>query len=185
MVSKVQICNRALLQIGHTRQITSFEEDCTEAKVCKALYEETKKATLRDYPWHFALKLKKAVRVAETPLFKWNYAYQKPDDLLRLFRTYPRTVDFAIVGDKIMSNVEPFQYVGIFNVSEDLFDASFVEALSLKLAAELAIPVASSSTLHETFYNAYQRFIKDARTTAAYEQSGQTVDVFGFLEARL
>ena len=53
---------------------------------------------------------------------------------------------------------------------ENEFDAKFVEALTYKLASELAMPVKGSAELMASYSNAYQTLINRAATESAWEE---------------
>ena len=52
---------------------------------------------------------------------------------------------------------------------EAMFDSKFVEALSYKLASELAMTVKGSNELMASYSNAYSAFIKQAASESAGE----------------
>jgi uncharacterized protein with ATP-grasp and redox domains len=56
------------------------------------------------------------------------------------------------------------------NDNEDEFDSKFVEALSYKLASELAMPVKGSPELMSSYSNAYLNLVKDAATESINER---------------
>lgn len=83
MASVVEICNRALSNIGNSRSINSLTEASKEAGECSLHFEACRDAVLSDFDWNFATK---RVALADTsnPPPDWEYAYQYPSDCLRI-----------------------------------------------------------------------------------------------------
>ena len=49
------------------------------------------------------------------------------------------------------------------------FDPMFVEAFALRLAAELAVPLAASDSLRDSLIKEYRQFVQQAKTESAME----------------
>ena len=60
----------------------------------------------------------------------------------------------------------------------------FVEALSLRLAAELAVPLTAAVSLKENLTKEYQQFVQQAKTASAMEGIQDIYVPQGWLEAR-
>lgn len=169
--SAISICNRALSKIGDDYFIASFNENSKAARACASLYDDTKKQLLRAHPWRFALKRFSIPALTEKPVFGYDKMYQMPNECLRVWRPLPINVDYVVEGMNILVNgVEgTFRFQGIVDVKETYFDAMFVEALALKLASELSVPIANSAVLRDSFSAEFRDYIKDARTTNSFE----------------
>lgn len=97
------------------------------------------------------------------PLFKWDYRYTLPANALRVtalngyLETETKT-KWEVKGGDLVTNEEyaDIEYVD-GGASHDDFDAIFVEALSLKLAAKLAKPLTGSSKIAEEALVEYTR----------------------------
>ena len=72
MASKVEICNQALLKLGQPA-IMSLDDDSPRARQCFQEFEAALGATLRSYPWPFAIVRKELARRAEKPPFGFAY----------------------------------------------------------------------------------------------------------------
>lgn len=82
MASEVELCNRALLRIGHTRLLSSLAEKSVEAQLCAQLYPEARDLVLAAFPWPHAKR-----RVALAPLSgvtrtDWANVFTLPSDCL-------------------------------------------------------------------------------------------------------
>ena len=82
MASVIEICNRALSNIGNNRSINSLNEASKEAGQCSLYYESIRDA-VADFDWNFATK---TVALADTnnPPLDWDYAYTYPTDCLKI-----------------------------------------------------------------------------------------------------
>lgn len=184
MVSVVSVCNRALSKIGDEIQIASLDDSSKPARYCKILYPEVRDMVLRSYLWRFALKRYLLAPLCEKPLFDWIYLYAVPADCLRVWRA-AGDVAYQVEGKRILCNENPFAFTGVSRVENpDDFDSFFVEALALKLAGELAVPLAASVSLKSELAKEYADVVRQARTLSAMEGAQETFTPLGWLESR-
>lgn len=111
MTTDVDISNRALQQIGQTKQIGNLNEQSAEAKAVRMIYANTRQQMLRAAPWNFANKaayltvLKAAPGTPENPSATtniwepetqprppWLYEYAYPSDCLDVRYIMPQIV---------------------------------------------------------------------------------------------
>ena len=169
MASEVQICNMALIKIGSTRNIDSLDEQTREARYCKQLFEPVRDAVLREWDWNFATALAELTPV-DTPAFGYSYAYELPNGCLKARRLSIPAAVFRIVGSQLHTNQETAALEYTKRIADpNLFDVSFVMALAARMAAELAEPVAKSSTKNQTMWTEYLNALQAARTADSSE----------------
>lgn len=90
MLSAVDICNSALLKIGHTDFIAILTENSVEATVCNKFYAPRRDEVLRKYDWPFARYRAQPAPLDSTTLAlgavpaPWLYAYAYPDTALAI-----------------------------------------------------------------------------------------------------
>lgn len=167
MSSRVEIINLALARLGES-PIQSMGEDSVPASTASLLYEASRKATLRDFNWSFATAMARLARLDEAPI-DFRFAYALPPDCLRVIRLRGGA-PFSLRGNALYSDVEVAEIEYIADVvDESLFDSKFVEALSYKLASELAMSVKGSGDLMASYSNAYSAFIRQAASESAGE----------------
>ncbi len=110
MASVVEICNRALSNIGNSRSINSLTEASKEAGECSLHFEACRDAVLSDFDWNFATK---RVALADTsnPPPDWEYAYQYPSDCtlhaLHYHQTNVQSVQANIAQSEFNAEFEP------------------------------------------------------------------------------
>lgn len=184
MTSVVSICNRALSKIGDEITIMSLDDGTKAARYCKSLYADTRDFVLRSYPWRFALKRYMLAPLKDVPLFGYTNQFSLPVDCLRVWRVQG-SMPYQVEGRKILANDSLFCFVGISRIEDSgMFDPMFVEALALKLASELTIPLTSSASLKESLAREYLQFVQQAKTASAMEGIQDTYHQKGWLEAR-
>jgi hypothetical protein len=144
----IKICSDALLLLG-ANPISSFTEGTDEAKICDRLYPDVKIKTLASFPWSFSFKKTQLSRLITTPTNEYKYEYQMPSDMI----ARPRTVydsgttyavarrDYAIQGDKILTNYEKVYIDYQYAVPEYAMPHFFVQLLRYEMAWHLAGPV--------------------------------------------
>lgn len=182
-ISSTTICNLALYKVGAER-ISSLNEANKRARICKDIYALMRNATLRDHPWKFALKRVTLALTGNTPLYKWDYEYQLPSDYLRILSVYPQSTH-KIEGDKLLSDESTLKIKYIFREeTEDNFDANFIEAFSLRLAAELAYPIVQSNSLKQSLLQEYQLFLQNAKSNSSQEGSPEPIYSDIWLDSR-
>ncbi len=172
--SPVEIASNALYLLG-AKPITDFDEGTDRANLMNALYPVTRDATQRAHPWRFARELFEVVKEPTAPKWKWSTSYTLSPNpyVLRVIEVNGDRDGhrWAVYGRKIYANLgSPIQYEAIIRVTDTLiFDSLYEEALTYRLAAAAAMPVAESRTLLEAMMNAYADKIAEARTISSQE----------------
>jgi len=158
VTTEAEVCNGALLDVGHGQFIDNLNENTMEAKACKVIYARTRDWLLERFPWKFAQRRAVlALSLAETRN-AWAYCYALPSDCLApLSIAYPGLrnpqqgsgirfdweagVNGAIAGPGILttdqSGAELIYTAQVTTVA--LFTPGFVEALEWALAAKLCL----------------------------------------------
>lgn len=182
MTGKVEIVNIALARLGES-PIQSFEEGSVPANSARLVYDSARRSTLRDYNWNFAVATAELARYADTQASDFPFAFALPSDCLRVIRLPPsspfgdyggqvgRNLSFTLRGGKLLAHEPKVVLEYLRDVTdENEFDAKFIEALTYKLASELAMPVKGSAELMASYSNAYQTLINRAATESAWEE---------------
>lgn len=191
-MNSVTICNLALSHIGNY-SISAFTDPTKEAKISKALYEPTLDALLRSFAWGFATKRKNLALLTET-YSGYDFAYAYPTDCLNIIKIYnPNSgminnyynavsfnfnerIEFDVIVNSdlnqrvILTNQEQAELVYTAKVEDaNLFDPMFVDALSYKIATEMALPLKGNTTLQQGLYNITNMKIAQAQGMNANE----------------
>lgn len=176
--SKEEICNMALGYFGEAR-ISSINDSSNVARTCKQYFAQTRDAVLRSHLWNFAMGRKALSALADAPLFEYSYAYQLPEDFIRLAAVndldaydyqaceYP----FTIEQNQILSNSESCKIRYVKRI-EDVtqYDALFVEAFSMKLSSVIVGKLSGDWQQAQTLLRTYSGLMESkARAVDANE----------------
>ena len=175
--SETTICNLALGKLG-ARRIIELNEESTEARACLLHYAETRDEVLRHHRWNFAIKRETLVELALPPVFGWGIQYELPSDCLRIldlngYNLARRPGLWEVEGRILLTNEPNAEIRYICRVTDcNLFDSLFVEALALKLASKIAMPINGSPNMAGQFLGEYERVTgARARRTDAFESN--------------
>lgn len=179
--SEVSICNQALLWLGANR-ITSFMDSSVESTLCEATYPAARDAVLVDTAWTFAKKRAKLNAVTGEPL-GYSYQYAIPSDCLSVIRAYRTSdmrdeLDYVIEGGMLLTNNGECYLHYIFRQDDpQKYNANFVQALSYRLAADMAIPLTRNSGLQQQMTGLYQLRLSDASAVDGQQEQNQEVQI--------
>lgn len=82
-----QIANLAISNCGLSKPIQDLNTDHSiEAQMCLTWMDTARRSVLNVIPWSFATKQINPALVASNPTPEWLYAYQYPDDALKITR---------------------------------------------------------------------------------------------------
>ena len=174
-LSKVEICNHALLKIG-ADTIASLDINQTDseavvqsAKLCGILFDQALEETLRTYKWNSALKRSQLSRLTETPAFKFKYKYQLPGDCIRVMNVYDKAdayddrTQWVVEGRTILCDYETV-YLCYVSKPDDVsqLDAFLTRAVIQNLAIKLAVPMQLDQTMQNNLIDEYENVVLPA-----------------------
>lgn len=170
MATEIQICNFALSQIGQD-VISDFDEASPQARACKLFYAQGRDAVLSEIWWNFATAEQVLAQTATDPS-EWDYAYALPSDCL-IPRYIPPVLPgqkepFAWAGREIWTHREEATLVYTRQVTDPaFFHPLFIDALALKLATLISMPLAIERSMRSDAVQLYRGAIALARQTDA------------------
>lgn len=174
MINKIDICNMALAQLGQ-EPIASLEQDDERARRFRLFYEPVKQEVLRTHHWGFACGESSLDLLDTLSEGKFPYVYAYPQDCLFVRKVFAAATN---------GNPAPFQegYRHDFQArvilcalpqakvqytrdvkDSSVFDAAFVKAFSLALAADLAVSLTGDSALGQRITQKYLLALDEAR----------------------
>ena len=155
-LSKVEICNLALANIGIRRFISAITEDNPEAESCNLFYDHCRRMVLRSAEWGFATRRATLAEVTGTPPDEWSYQYGWPASCLKPLRIWdgltvrradqriPFKLEYGTTEDERLLFCNEEDAVLIYTYDEentDLFSPEFADALAWCLAWKIATPL--------------------------------------------
>ena len=183
--SVVQIVNNALVKIG-ANAILTLTEDSEATRAANLIYEQIRDTCIRDHVWNFAVNRIELAQNSTAPAFEFSYQYNLPSDCLRVLQMENMDMVYQIEGGKLLTNEGTAKILYLARVEDvNLFDSMFVEALSARIAAELAVTLAESNTLYSNMMEMYNRKIADARSMDAQESGYREIIADTWLDSRL
>lgn len=187
--SQVSIANRALQRLG-AKAIESLTQDTPNARTISRAFEHRRRAMIRRYRWSFAIR--RASVAADVANTAWGglKRYPLPNDFLRLLRDKDHPDlrhDWKIEGGFIVTaDASPLQFRYVADIENPVqFDASFVEAFALDLAAACAKEVTGSEGDVQSIRQELRDVLNEAKNTNAIEEDPQVAVQDDWLDAML
>jgi hypothetical protein len=194
-MTDIQICNLALARLGDSR-ITALTDASAQAQYCSLFYAQTLEELQSEFDWQFCRR-QVSLTAGTAPLTGYSNKYALPVDFIRALRLEDIDASenfgsWEIIGTNLHTNMASpvvLDYIGQINPHSEAsgpvplsgapIPAIFIEALSLKLAAVLAMPLTGSKELFKQCAELYMATVQKpafgnateayapARTTAA------------------
>ena len=194
MPTEVDICNMALSHIAQY-PIQSLNDSLKTAQECKTLYPRARDSVLEDFMWNFAFKWI-AIPLLDLEHDKWTYLYQYPSDCVRALEIYNSASETDKIEFEIYVN-EDLDSKMIGTDQEDavlkytarvtnpnLFTSQFIDALSYRLAADLALPLRGDPKIFDAMLRIYSAYISRAQMHNANEREKTPSDDNSLVDAR-
>lgn len=200
MTGTVDIANYALNIIGASN-ISALDENSKAARLVNQRYESIRDAVFRSHPWNCLIRRAELGQESEAPVFGYAYQYTLPTDpfCLRVLEfsngslSYPQDnmtnnsggPVFMIEGRKLLTDegTARIKYVGRVTDPQQ-YDSLLIEALSARLAAEIAYAVTGSTSVSQLADALYRDKLREARFVDATEGAPQKLEASDFIESR-
>ena len=168
-MNSVQICNLSLMMIGMPI-IVSFDDENTNARMCKNFFPVIRDRVLRDHSWSFALSYEDMNTTTETsPEPDFPFVCAKPFDLIRILEVDDGE-EYRLVGNRVLTKRSGARIKYVRRVEDpEQFDELFIEALQYALAAEIVITNTRDVQLANFYRNEYERRLIVARSIDSAE----------------
>tara|TARA_R110000803_G_scaffold22601_7_gene56074 strand:+ start:17 stop:595 length:579 start_codon:yes stop_codon:yes gene_type:complete len=176
MATDVSICANALRRLGDD-PITSLSDDTERARLCNGFYADARDSVLRAHPWNFAITRASLARLTLAPAYGFNYMYALPTSpyCLRVLEMehpdYIFKIETEATSGRVLLTDEAeakILYVGRVTDATQ-FDTMFVDALTAKMAVDLAYPVTGSTALQAQMQKMYDNKLSEARSVDGME----------------
>jgi len=200
MPSTVDIANYALNNLGASN-ISSLDENSKAARIVNQRYEAVRDAVFRAHPWNCLIERAQLAQDTDAPAFGYAYQYALPTNpyCLRVLEfsngtlSYPQDnitnnsggPVFVIEGRKLLTDeaIAQIKYIGRVTDPQQ-YDASLVEALASRLAAEVCYAITGSTSMVQIQTSLYEAKINEARFNDATEGATQRLEASDFIESR-
>tara|TARA_R100001510_G_scaffold54236_1_gene56712 strand:- start:2546 stop:3166 length:621 start_codon:yes stop_codon:yes gene_type:complete len=197
-LSKIDICNHALLKVGaDTIASLDINENDTESVIqsfalCNIFFDQALEEVLRTYRWNSVMERSQLVRLTETPAFKWKHKYQLPNDCIRVINVYETTDAFSdgtswvVEGKNILTDYNNvfLSYVKKPNDVSTL-NPFLTQCVIQNLAIKLSIPLQLESSVKNDLIEEYNLVIlPQARSVDNLENKYWEMEESDFLNSR-
>lgn len=176
MSSETDVANVALRLIGQT-PITNRTDGSPNGNIIDDLFDDVRDDLLRYNPWNFATKRAELAKSATLPAFEFDFAYPLPADWIRTLSVHSNDAGHGAVFHRmelinnqkaiLVSSDQLFVRYIYREKDPNVWSADFRRAVSLAIARDLAVPVASSNTLQEQISKQFEKAMNRARSNDA------------------
>lgn len=182
--SDIEVVNRALTLLG-VDPVNSLADTSKAASTANRLYNDTRAAVFRAHPWSCLVRRASLPLDAEAPLYGFTYRFVLPADFLRLLGIENSQGRYSIEARKILydDNILNISYVALLT-DVPSYDTLLVDALSARLAAEMAHPLLQSTSAMEQMWQLYELKLREAKLVNAQENSQDVLDTDYWLDSR-
>lgn len=164
MTDVLDVYNMALEQSGARTTMLTEAETTPEGNAIRRWYAPVKDHALRAVHWNFARTEENLVLDEEITGPPWSFKHESPEDMLSaryIEKGYPA---FVVAKRKILSNVETPRLIYTQQVTNpDLFDPSFLIAVSYALAAAVTYPLTGDRAMASQLFQMANAHLLSAR----------------------
>ena len=182
-LSKIDVCNHALLKVGADLIASLDTSSATDegvirsATLCNVFYDQALEETLRLYPWNCCTKRATPTKLATAPAFGYDNAFQIPNDCMRIINIfdnvnqYDGEMRWTIEGDHILCDYSTIYLKYIAKpTSVGILDPLAMQAFICVLASKLCSPLQLDSDWAMRITNElYQIVLPQARSIDTIE----------------
>lgn len=199
MTSRTEIANGALIKLG-VQRIALLTEATEQARVLESVFGRLARSELRKQAWSFALSATSLGRIADPTGGIYDAAFNLPTDLLRIVQFNESwlvynmgnfadgsSTPYSIEGRTLLTNdtTARIRYVRDLSADTALWDASFVEAFTCRLAVEVGPTLTKDKQKVRDAEVGYRTALMDAKRANAIELPPQEAPDSSWAVARL
>jgi len=193
MISKINICNMALAQLGQS-PITSLEQENEKARRLKLFYAPVRDEVLRTHNWAFARVQEALALLEEEPDAQDRFVYKYPAEALFIRRVFDEARSRMPFEEYYRTDLhsrvllvpagQAYADYTCRITDENLFDTAFIKSFSLALACDLAVALTADSQLAAQLLQKYTLSLEEARRSNASETFATVPAEDAFTEVR-
>ena len=200
MTSTVDIANYALNIIGASN-ISALDENSKVGRLINQRYESVRDAVFRSHPWNCLIRRAELGQETDAPVFGYSKQYALPTNpfCLRVLEfsngslSYPQDnmtsntggPVFVIEGRKLLTDEDTARIKYIARVTDpQQYDALLIDALSARLASEIAYAATGSTSVSQLADALYRDKLLEARFVDATDGAPQKLEASDFIESR-
>lgn len=154
--SEVDIANLAFARIGEPRISSITNPNTANEQLAALCFADARQTVLRLHPWKFACTRALCSRLAGSPAFDYEDAYQLPNDFIRLVsiggeNEYYQELNYDIDGLSILINNAGDSSLKVRYVKDvtdvNVWSAGFRRCMVLQLALDMAYKITKKASV--------------------------------------
>lgn len=168
--TRTTIVNGALIRLGSSQRITDIDQGDPLSIQCADVWAGTTDYVLEAHPWNFAVTRARVERDGDFSAETAGYAYRfrLPNDCLRWLPADPGDADYFLAeqeGEFLHSHEGGPVIIRFIKRVDDIsrWSASFIEAVTFRLAYVLAPTVSASVSQQDRMLQAFEDALSAAR----------------------
>jgi len=176
MTSKVEIISGAFVLLGKS-PINSIGNGPPIVDGVSKLFDLIYPTLISMHNWRFAMNLATLSPLTVIPpMDRWQHVYLLPADLLRLFGTYPETINYVRYENYIYTNAFPTLTIE-YSFLPDLnkWPIYFKNLMTIYLAAEAAMLVTEDGTIAEYWSQKGLAYLANSRSMDSQQQPSSSI----------
>lgn len=190
--NETDIANQALGKAGAKPPISSLAtEDSDNARLCRQFFGSVRDAVLRSHPWNCAIHRRTITPLTDTPDFDWDYQYQLPANpwclrILQVGTKEDQPIEWRVEGRRLLCNESTAPIVYIKRITDtNEFDPLLIDALVLKLALKLVMPLTSDLQMQKSLIEEIEMIsLPEARSIDGQESSVREIETDTWIGSR-
>ena len=181
-MNRVSVANLALSNLGEA-PIQNLNDNNARARIASARIDDVIRTVLRGHDWNSAMKRVSLTKI-DDPLFGWNSTFQLPADYIKIIEVWPVS-KFRVQGSNVLSNEATLNLLYIYEPSDiNILDVLLAEAMSLKLAVEMAETLTGKDGLKDRMMQKYLMALQEARGANSKDKTPEHREESTFWNAR-
>jgi hypothetical protein len=187
-IDAVSICNKALIFLGQ-ETIGALTDNNKRAEVCRDVYNEALAEFISEGEWSFCKAMATLTADDTPPNHHYSYAFDLPDDCLRLVRDKKYAVsncdDWMVVGNQIYCNAEEIDILYLTDYSYvSMWPAKARAALAYLVAHYIGMALCGDEGRVQMAYELYMKTLTDALSDDGAGAAIQPYEYAAYVEER-
>ncbi len=180
-MTPVEICNLALGFVG-AKPIVSLDDALTTAELCRTMFAPAARTVMERRAWLFATQRLTLEPGEETGDARWPRRFVLPTTVVRVLGVDSGTGEWtarwvregqAVLTEDALSTVFVRAVVDPGEGATALWTPGFTRAVALRLAADLAGPIAENASLAARLESQYEAAVRVAGTMDGMQGSSE------------
>ena len=192
MASKTSICNQAISRCGGNLILT-VDDGSDEANLCKANFDAMREIVLEEHDWTFAIRrYKLSPSVVDAPANQYANSFLVPAEVIHIIRAGAdpddrkrNTTNWRKEEGYIIADASILYVKAVVNVTDvATFSPMFRQAVALRLAAEIAVPLTADKGLQRSLMSEYGIVLDGAASRDGQIGTSEQIRASDYKEAR-